>query len=321
MFMRALTPLLETDSIQQTIDFYTSMLDFTVQETFEQEGQLRWCVFRKDNIWLMFSARNAGKQQPHMTGDLYFHLININGAWDALKDSPNVVQPIADMPWGAREFTITDNNGYTLRFGMDLKPNTEFDKCFPWELCLETDRVQLRILQWSDIEKLKPLTASETSWNYFVKELDDETAYDAWMKEALMDYGTQKRVPFVIIDKQRSAYAGSTSYGNISFIDKRIEIGWSWLGDEFKGTGVNTHAKFLLMRYAFETLGFERVEIKTDNLNERSKAALKKIGALPEGVLRSHMQMHSNRRRDSIYFAVLKNEWPAVKKEKFGTIA
>ena len=75
------------------------------------------------------------------------------------------------------------------------------------------------------------------------------------------------------------------------------------------------------MKYAFETLGFERVEVKTDNLNDRSKAALKKIGATSEGVLRSHMQMHSNRRRDSIYFSVLKDEWPNVKKEKFAALS
>ena len=319
MFMRALTPLLETNSIQQTIDFYTSMLGFEVHETGEYEGQLRWCALKKDNSWVMFTARNAPKQSPSMTGDLYLHTTDVNSLWEMLKDKAEILQQMTDMPYGAREFVMKDNNGYSLRIGMDLVAFSDFDKYFPLDLSLETDRVQLRILKWSDIEKLKPLTASDTSWNYFTKALNDEASYDAWMKEALLDYGSQKRVPFVIIDKQRNAYAGSTSYGNISFYDKRIEIGWSWLGDAFKGTGVNTHAKFLLMRYAFETLGFERVEIKTDNLNERSKAALKKIGAKPEGVLYNHMQMLNNRRRDSIYFAVLKNEWPAVK-EKFGVI-
>lgn len=320
MFLRTVTPLLDTDSIQQTIDFYTSMLDFTVHESFEHEGQLRWCALRKDNTWLMFTARNAGIRPPAMTGDLYLYVTNVDAAWELLKNKADVVQPITDMPYAAREFVIKDNNGYALRFGMDTHPFSDFDKYFPNNLSLETDRVQLRILQWADVEQLKSQTASETSWNYFTKALNDEASYNAWMKEALADYGMQRRVPFVIIDKQSNTHAGSTSYGNISFIDKRIEIGWSWLGDAFKGTGVNTHAKFVLMRYAFETLGFERVEIKTDNLNERSKAALKKIGAKPEGVLYSHMQMPNNRRRDSIYFAVLKNEWPEIKKENFGMI-
>lgn len=319
--MRAITPLLETNSIQQTIDFYTSILDFEVQSTGEYEGQLRWCALKKDNAWLMFTARGAGKRSPAMTGDLYLNITDINRAWEMLKNKVEVIEKITDQPYGNREFVIKDNNGYTLRIGMELVAYSDFDKYFPKDLSLETDRVQLRILKWADVEHLKPLTASETSWNYFTKALNDEASYTAWMKEALTDYGMQRRVPFVIIDKQRNAYAGSTSYGNISFYDKRIEIGWSWLGDEFKGTGVNTHAKFLLMRYAFETLGFERVEIKTDNLNERAKAALKKVGAKPEGVLYSHMQMLNNRRRDSIYFAVLKDQWADVKKESFQMIS
>lgn len=318
--MRAITPLLETNSIQQTIDFYTSVLGFEVHQTGEHEGQLRWCGLKKDNSWLMFTARGAGKRSPAMTGDLYLNITDVNSLWEELKNKAGILQEITDMPYGAREFVMKDNNGYSLRIGMDLIPYSDFDKYFPQDLSLETDRVQLRILKQADIEKLKPLTASDTTWNYFTKALNDEASYNAWMKEALADYGSQRRVPFVIIDKKLNAYAGSTSYGNISFYDKRIEIGWSWLGDEFKGTGVNTHAKFLLMRYAFETLGFERVEIKTDNLNERSKAALKKIGAKPEGVLYSHMQMLNNRRRDSIYFAVLKKEWPEIKKEKFAAL-
>lgn len=76
------------------------------------------------------------------------------------------------------------------------------------------------------------------------------------------------------------------------------------------GTGVNRHAKFALISYAFDVMEMERVEVKTDNLNERAKAALLKVGMIPEGILRSHMLMHSNRRRDTIYFSIIKKEWP-----------
>jgi len=102
--------------------------------------------------------------------------------------------------------------------------------------------------------------------------------------------------------------------------DKRIEIGWSWLAKKYQGTGINFHAKFSLLSYAFEVLDFERVEIKTDNLNERAKQALRKIGAKEEGVLRSHMQMPLNRRRDSVYFSILKNEWPGIRSSIFKEI-
>ena len=142
-----------------------------------------------------------------------------------------------------------------------------------------------------------------------------------WIEEALMERSQQKRMPFTIIDKDTKTICGSTSYGNISFFDKRIEIGWTWIGTEYMGTGINHHAKFALLSFAFEALKMERVEIKTDNLNERAKTALIKIGMKPEGVLRSHMQMHSNRRRDSVYYGMLKGEWETVKSLFFADLA
>lgn len=274
MFLRTVVPCLQTKNLRETIAFYTDVLGFKVYEQSNDQ-----CTLQKDNAFIMFTTAHT---------NLYF---------DTNDD----------------ERTLKDNNGYTLSFGRNLQPATDFDKYFPQNLSLESNRVQLKVLSREDIPHLRTIAPSDHTWKYFVKELSTAEAHNAWMEEALQDYGSQRRVPFVIIDKENNAYAGSTSFGNISFYDKRIEIGWTWLGDAFKGTGINSHAKFLLMQYAFETLGFERVELKTDNLNERSKAALKKIGGTPEGVLRNHMQMHHNRRRDSIYFSILKNEWETVK--------
>jgi RimJ/RimL family protein N-acetyltransferase/uncharacterized glyoxalase superfamily protein PhnB len=320
MFLKALTPMLKTTSVGETIDFYTSVLAFSVHSTFEDAGILRWCTLKKDNVLIMFSLTDEEVDKPHMTGDLYLYTADVDALWDHVKDGDTIVCEPQVMPYNMKEFLMRDNNGYLLRVGMSVEPTTAFEKWFPRTLTMESGSVQLRILKSSDLPSLSPLTNSDTTWKYFTKDLGGQQAYEDWMKEALSDYANEKRVPFLIFDKKTNKPAGSTSYGNISFYDKRIEIGWSWLGDEFKGTGVNTHAKFLLLQYAFETLQFERVEVKTDNLNERAKAALLKIGAASEGVLRSHMQMHSNRRRDSIYFAILKNEWEQVKKERFAEI-
>jgi N-acetyltransferase len=319
MFLRHLTPMLGSSQMQQTLEFYTSVLGFTLQEKWEDQGVLRWFSLNKDQVWLMFSLREE-EETIAMSGCLYLYPSDVEVLWERVKDKVEVIQPVCETDYGMLEFAILDNNGYELRFGKEQKASTDFARWFPANLTLETDRVRLRVLREPDIEPLRRLIKSDTTWKYFTKDLADETTYDTWMREALSEYASEKRVPFSIFDKERNAFAGSTSYGNISFFDKRIEIGWSWLGDAFKGTGVNTHAKFLLLQYAFETLRFERVEIKTDNLNERSKAALKKIGATPEGVLRSHMQMHSNRRRDSIYFAILKDEWERVKSESFANV-
>ena len=141
------------------------------------------------------------------------------------------------------------------------------------------------------------------------------------MDTAMQERAAGKRVPFVIIDKGTGEICGCTSFGNISFYDKRIEIGWTWVGTATMGTGINHHAKFVLLSYAFDALRFERVEIKTDNLNERAKKALVHIGATEEGVLRSHMLMPHGRRRDSVYYSILRNDWETVKMLYFGDVA
>ncbi len=193
----------------------------------------------------------------------------------------------------------------------------DYEKFFPSTLVLETPRVILRLLKEEDLPELSKITKSEDLWKYFTKDLSSDDELKKWIDDAHEERRQGKRMPFVIIDKDEKKVAGSTSFGNISLFDQRVEIGWSWLGEEFRGTGVNKHAKFALLSYAFDVIKVERVEIKTDNMNERSKAALRKIGAREEGVLRSHMQMHNNRRRDSVYFSILKNEWPEVKQEFF----
>lgn len=192
-----------------------------------------------------------------------------------------------------------------------------YEQFFPQTFVLETPRVTLRLLQPEDYDHLLPLAASKDTWKYFTKDLSDPEELRSWIYVALEERAEHKRMPFTVIDKDSNEICGSTSFGNISFYDSRIEIGWSWLGPQHLGTGVNRNAKFALLSYAFEVMKLERVEIKTDNLNERAKAALLKVGMIPEGVLRSHMQMHSNRRRDSIYFSMLKHEWAERKFQFF----
>ena len=187
-------------------------------------------------------------------------------------------------------------------------------------LKLETDKVLLRPLQHLDIASFAPITKDESIWKYFTFLLNDAEQLEQWVEIALKEREEGKRIPFAIIERSTGNICGSTSFGNITYFDKRIEIGWSWLGKQFQGTGINFHAKFSLLSYAFDVLNWERVEIKTDNLNERSKQALRKIGATEEGVLRSHMQMPLNRRRDSVYFSILKNEWPGIKNSIFKEI-
>lgn len=176
-------------------------------------------------------------------------------------------------------------------------------------------------MEKTDVEIFLPITQSAGLWKYFSRELHEEDQLRQWLDEAIAEKLACKRVPFTVIDKASGAVCGSTSYGNISFYDKRIEIGWTWLGEKYLGSGINRNCKYALLKYAFEEMQFERVEIKTDILNERARQALKNIGAREEGILRSHMLMPLGRRRDSIYYSILKNEWAEVKQRFFAGIS
>ncbi len=191
----------------------------------------------------------------------------------------------------------------------------------PKETSLETNRVLLRPINESDYDHFLNLAGQdEDMWKYFSLNLSDADQLKKWMNMAFSDKNAETRRPFTIIDKLTGFIAGSSSMGNISYHDLRLEIGWSWLGKEYRSTGVNKNAKFAMMRYAFEELKFERVEFKTDVLNERARKGLKNVGGIEEGVLRSHMTMWNNRRRSSIYYSVLKNEWPLLKQTIFKEI-
>jgi RimJ/RimL family protein N-acetyltransferase len=195
-----------------------------------------------------------------------------------------------------------------------------YSKYFPDSMSLETPRATLRIMQPTDIPAFRELAIYPETFKYFTRDLSVPADFDLWMDEAFQARAAQTRVPFTVLDTGSGQVCGSTSLGNISFYDKRVEIGWSWLAPQFQGTGINRQAKFALLSYAFDVLKFERVEVKTDVLNGRARAALKKIGMVEEGVLRSHTLMHSDRRRDTIYYSILKNEWAEVRDKYFQNI-
>ncbi|MEI9810556.1 MAG: GNAT family protein [Bacteroidota bacterium] len=188
----------------------------------------------------------------------------------------------------------------------------------PADLTLETKRAILRPLSAADYDTFYRLASQDADmWYYFSLNLGDEKQLQRWFELAFMEKGANTRRPFTIIDKQSGKIAGSSSLGNISLHDLRAEIGWSWLGKDFRSTGLNSHAKYAMMRYAFEELNFERIEFKTDEQNARARKGLQNVGGIAEGVLRSHMTMWNNRRRSSIYYSVLKEEWPGLKETIF----
>lgn len=180
-----------------------------------------------------------------------------------------------------------------------------------FDLVLESERLLLRPLKSEDIPDLLALTSSPDMWRFYTHDISTEEGMDSWAKPA---FG-KERLQFVVIDKTSGALTGSTAFGNFSPRDKRIEIGWTWLGKDYQGTGINQEMKRMMLSYCFESLELERVEFKTDVLNIQARKALRNINAIEEGVLRSHTLMTRDRRRDTVYFSILKNEWSYVKRE------
>lgn len=143
-----------------------------------------------------------------------------------------------------------------------------------------------------------------------VRTIEEMSAYIA---TALREQQQGTSLPFALAEKSTGRLMGSTRYGNIDRTHRRVEIGWTWVAREWQRTAVNTEAKYLLLKHAFESLGCIRVELKTDSLNERSRAAILRIGAREEGIFRNHMITASGRIRDTVYFSIVASEWPGAK--------
>lgn len=308
MNLHPVVPVLSTNQMSETIQFYTGKLGFNVLKEAANNSDIQQVQLGRDQASIKFLL-GENFPGPGSKEEVYIDCVNVEELLNEFSRSAEIVLPLQKDETGRKFFSVKDNNGYVLSFGQAPSPQTPFQVYFPSTFTLETPRVLLRPMQIEDLDSYAALAGHSQLWTYFSKDLSDRASMQQWMIEALADKFAEKRMPFTVIDKDTKQICGSTSYGNISFFDSRLEIGWSWLGLDYMGTGVNKSAKFALLSFAFEVMQMERVEIKTDNLNERAKAALLKVGMIPEGVLRSHMQMHSNRRRDSIYFSIIKNEW------------
>jgi len=189
---------------------------------------------------------------------------------------------------------------------------------FADSIILEDDFVLLRFMQESDVDNLLEISINEPeTWKYSLVGADGKENLINYIQSAVKARDAKKEFPFIVFDKKSQKYAGSTRFYDINLDFKTLQLGYTWYGSAFRGTGLNKHCKFLLLQFAFETLGLERVEFRADNNNQRSIAAMKSIGCKVEGVLRSHMPTAENGiRRDSIVLSILRNEWFDEVKEK-----
>ena len=178
---------------------------------------------------------------------------------------------------------------------------------------LEGKCIRLEPLSLAHHAALCHVGLDQDVWRWITAPVRTPEEMRAYIETALAELAAGTALPFATIERASGRAIGSTRYGNIDCSNRRVEIGWTWIARPWQRTAVNTEAKYLMLRHAFETLGCIRVELKTDSLNERSRKAILRIGAQEEGTFRNHMITASGRIRHTVYYSIIDSEWPAVK--------
>jgi RimJ/RimL family protein N-acetyltransferase len=178
---------------------------------------------------------------------------------------------------------------------------------------LEGAHVRLEPLSRGHHAGLCEIGLDEALWRWIPVPVVTAADMATYVEKALAEQASGVSLPFVLVEKASGRLIGSTRYMNIDTTHHRVEIGCTWVALAWQRTAVNTEAKYLLLRHAFETLGCIRVELKTDSLNSQSRAAILRIGAREEGTFRNHMVTASGRIRHTVYFSIVDSEWPEVK--------
>ncbi|WAC02626.1 GNAT family protein [Lacinutrix neustonica] len=184
-------------------------------------------------------------------------------------------------------------------------------------MTLENNRVKLMLLDLSNYHYLVNIAQEKDLIFYSPSDISTPEKLKAYVQVAVNGYYQKTTLAFIIYDKEKQAYAGSTRFGLINHKSKVLHIGWTWLGDDFQGTGLNKNIKFLMLQHAFETLQFEKVEFRIDERNSKSGKAVEKIGATLEGVLKQDTLMLDGFRRSTCCYGILKGEWHAIKNVAF----
>ena len=174
--------------------------------------------------------------------------------------------------------------------------------------------IRLEPLSETHVPELAEVGLDEDIWRFMLYgDIFNQDKLRAWVLDLLGRQARGTDLPFAVVFLKTGKAIGATRYLNIEPLHRGLEIGGTWYGKEYQGTGVNPEAKYLLFKHAFEDLGCIRVQLKTDSRNLRSQHAIERLGAVKEGVLRNHMILPDGTYRDSVYYSIIVAEWPALK--------
>lgn len=182
---------------------------------------------------------------------------------------------------------------------------------------LENERVKLMPLNLNNFQHLIPVASEDGLVQYSPSSIETPEKLKEYVKIALEQQQRNTSLPFIIFDKQKAFYAGSTRYMNIHWKNKVLRIGSTWIGKSFQGTGLNTQMKYLMLENAFEQMDFEKVEFRIDERNLKSRKAVEKLGAVLEGILRQDVYLTDGFKRNTCCYGILKAEWQNLKSKNF----
>ena len=182
---------------------------------------------------------------------------------------------------------------------------------------LENELVKLVPLKKEHTKELWPIAQQVDLYQYGSNDVSTIDKLENYIETALTEAKQEKSIPFTIYNRKTNECVGSTRFGNIDQKNMVLHIGWTWISPATRGTGFNHQMKFLMLSYAFEKMGFEKVEFRIDERNMRSRKAVEKLGASLEGILRKNVITKSDFRRSSCCYGILKEEWADIKQVKF----
>ncbi len=182
---------------------------------------------------------------------------------------------------------------------------------------LSDEIISLAPLTGELIKEMMPLSRDLDIWKWYTEDLTNPNDLKAWMTNRLIESENGSQMSYAVVLQDSNIVIGSSSYGHFDWHEKCLEIGWTWLGKDYIGAGINKHMKFLMFRHAFEVMGTERLELRTDEVNLRSRKAIEKIGATFDGILRNHRTTQGGRRRNTVLYSIIKSEWAEIKNSIF----
>ena len=180
-------------------------------------------------------------------------------------------------------------------------------------ITLEGTHVRLEPLSLDHHAALCEVGLDAELWRWTTADVRSPEDLRRYIQRALQEQREGKALPFATVERSSGKPVGSTRFGSIEPEHRRVEIGWTWIGREWQRTAINTEAKYLMLRHAFEVWGAQRVEFKTHAMNYRSRTAIARLGAKEEGTMRKHMISERGVPRDTVYFSIIDTEWPDVR--------